>query len=279
MVYDITQKSTFDNIDEWIKQLKSETDGNVTIVILGNKCDLEKERQITKEQGESKAKKYNAGFFEVSALSGKNIDKAFERLISEVIRKEKKEINLDENEKEEEEEILDNEKKKLKDDLDYYKKENEKLKEENKKLNEDNKKLKNELIKVNKIISDNNNKPKENTELQEIINLKNMLLNKENEILNLKLKLQSSSDVKKAVNFDDILFIHFISLDQKINCPIKCLKTDTFAEVEEKLYQKYEEYRETNNNFVAKGKIILRFKKICDNNINDGDKIELIKIE
>ena len=57
MVYDITQKSTFDNIDEWIKQLKSETDGNVTIVILGNKCDLEKERQITKEQGESKAKK------------------------------------------------------------------------------------------------------------------------------------------------------------------------------------------------------------------------------
>ena len=57
VVYDITQKSTFDNIDEWIKQLKSETDGNVTIVILGNKCDLEKERQITKEQGESKAKK------------------------------------------------------------------------------------------------------------------------------------------------------------------------------------------------------------------------------
>ena len=57
------------------------------------------------------------------------------------------------------------------------------------------------------------------------------------------------------------------------------MKTDTFAEVEEKLYQKYEEYRETNNNFVAKGKVILRFKKICDNNINDGDKIELIKIE
>ena len=184
-----------------------------------------------------KQKKYNAGFFEVSALSGKNIDKAFERLISEVIRKEKKEINFVENEKKEEE-ILDKEKKKLKDDLDYYKKENEKLKEENEKLNEDNKKLKNELIKANKIISDNNNKPKENTELQEIINLKNMLLNKENEILNLKLKLQSSSDVKKAVNFDDILFIHFISLDQKINCPIKCLKTDTFAEVEEKLYQK-----------------------------------------
>jgi len=108
VVYDITQKSTFDNIDEWIKQLKSGTDGNVTIVILGNKCDLEKERQITKEQGESKAKKYNAGFFEVSAFSGKNIDKAFEKLISEVIKKDKKEINLIENDKKLEE-ILYNE--------------------------------------------------------------------------------------------------------------------------------------------------------------------------
>ena len=170
-------------------------------------------------------------------------------------------------------------KKKLKDELDYYKKENKKLKEENNKLNEDNKKLKNELIKANKIISDYNNKSKENTELQEIINLKNMLLNKQNEILNLKLKLQSFGDFKKTVNFDDILYIHFISQDQKINCHIKCLNTDTFAEVEEKLYQKYEEYRETNNNFIAKGKVILRFKKICDNNIKDGDKVELIKIE
>ena len=51
------------------------------------------------------------------------------------------------------------------------------------------------------------------------------------------------------------------------------------SEVEEKLYQRYEEYRETNNNFITKGKIILRFKKICENNIQDGDKIELIQIE
>ena len=279
VVYDITQKSTFDNIDNWIKGLMSQLGNNVNIIILGNKCDLENERQITKEQGEEKAKEYNAGFFEVSALSGKNIDNAFETLISKTIQKEKEKINFVENEKKLEENLYNEEEKQLKDDLDYYKKENEKLKKENKKLNEDNENLKNELIKANKIISYYNNKPKEKTELQEIINLKNILLNKENEILNLKLKMQSSGEIKKTVNFDDILFIHFISLDQKINCPIKCLKTDTFAEVEEKLYQKYEEYRETNNNFVAKEKVILRFKKICDNNINDGDKIELIKIE
>ena len=82
-----------------------------------------------------------------------------------------------------------------------------------------------------------------------------------------------------AVYYDDILSIHFISLDQNINCAIKCLKTDTFAEVEEKLYQKYGEYRETNNNFTANGRIILRFKSISDNHIKDGDKVQLINIE
>ena len=99
---------------------------------------------------------------------------------------------------------------------------------------------------------------------------------KDDIINDLKNKLQNSDNNKKMFNYDDILYVHFISQDKKINQPIKCLKTDTFAEVEEKLYQKYEEYRETNNNFITKGKIVLRFKKICENNIEDGDKIQLV---
>ena len=75
------------------------------------------------------------------------------------------------------------------------------------------------------------------------------------------------------------MVVNFISSDQSVNCGIKCLKTDTLAEVEEKLYQRYEEFRETNNNLIAKGKTLLRFKKICDNGIKDGDTIQLIKIE
>ena len=38
-------------------------------------------------------------------------------------------------------------------------------------------------------------------------------------------------------------------MDQKIDLSILCIKTDIFAQIEEKLYQKYPEYRETNNNF------------------------------
>ena len=41
--------------------------------------------------------------------------------------------------------------------------------------------------------------------------------------------------------------VYFTSSDQKINYPIPCINTDIFAEVEEKLYKEYPEYRNTNN--------------------------------
>ena len=104
---------------------------------------------------------------------------------------------------------------------------------------------------------------------------------KDDIINDLKNKLQNNGNNKLInfnVNYNDILYVHFISQDQKINHAIKCLKTNTFAEIEEKLYKQYPQYRETNNNFITKGKNVLRFKKICENNINDGDKIQLVNV-
>ena len=126
-----------------------------------------------------------------------------------------------------------------------------------------------DLIEANKIISNFNCQQNNN-----ITSLKEIIKNKDIEINNLKLQIQNKNN--NFVNFNDIIIVHFISTDQKINCPINCLKTDTFAEVEEKLYQKYEEYRETNNNYLVERRPIIRFKKICENNIQDGDKIQLI---
>jgi len=169
---------------------------------------------------------------------------------------------------------------KLKDELKIYIKENKLLKNEINNLKTQNSKLKDELIKANKIISNYNNIQNNQQENNSIFkNLNELIKIKDEKINELELQLQNHSNSNKPVNFDDILYVHFISLDQKINCPIKCLKTDTFAEIEEKLYQKYGEYRETNNNFITKGKIVLRFKKIYENNIQDGDKIQLLKIE
>jgi len=145
-------------------------------------------------------------------------------------------------------------------------------------LSDENSKLNSELIKANKIISNfsiiqNNQQENKST----IKNLNELLRIKDNLINDLKLKIGNKKE-DKLYKFDDIIVINFISLDQKINCGIKCLKTDTFAEVEERLYQQYEEYRETDNNFITKGKLILRFKKIYENNIKNGDKIQLLKI-
>ena len=95
----------------------------------------------------------------------------------------------------------------------------------------------------------------------------------------MKTQLQNLGKNQKLVDFNKIMVVSFISMDQKIDCGIKCLETDTFAEVEEKLYQKYNEYRDTNNNFISNGKLVLRFKKICENGIKDGDKVQLINIE
>ena len=77
-----------------------------------------------------------------------------------------------------------------------------------------------------------------------------------------------------------MIAISFISTDQKINkYPISCFKTDRFAEIEEKLYQEFEEFRETNNTFIVNGTTVLRFKKMSENNIKNGDTIQLIKDE
>ena len=87
VVYDITRKESFDSIDKWINDLYSSADKKLTIVVIGNKNDLEDQRIITKEQGQEKANKLNIAFMETSALTGNNLDKAFEMMMNEVYKK------------------------------------------------------------------------------------------------------------------------------------------------------------------------------------------------
>ena len=77
-MYDITRKETFDSVDKWIPDLKANGSKNISIIIIGNKSDLEEKRQVTKEDAEQKAKNFNVAFMETSALSGNNIEHAFD---------------------------------------------------------------------------------------------------------------------------------------------------------------------------------------------------------
>ena len=153
--------------------------------------------------------------------------------------------------------------------LNQYKNENKQLKEQINNLQQEINRLNNNLQNAN----------------QNIINLHQQQVNYINQINNLKFQLKDKVkelDIIKMnkskdgyVNYKNIMVVHFNSGDGKIDHDIKCLPTETFAEVEEKLYQIYDEYRETNNIFLAKGNIIKRFKKMSENNIKNGDKIQL----
>ena len=86
LVYDITNPKTFESIDRWLSDLKVNGDENISVVLLGNKSDLELDRKVSTQQGKEKAEFYKLAFLETSALNGNNIDKAFSELITDVYK-------------------------------------------------------------------------------------------------------------------------------------------------------------------------------------------------
>ena len=145
------------------------------------------------------------------------------------------------------------------------------------KNNSQNLNMNNMNISNQNLVEENNLLKNENNNLKKAIQLK------DEEIKELKAKIFNlSNNIGKShnfVDFDNIKIIQFISIDHSLIYSIKCLPSDTFAEVEEKLYKKYPEYRETNNSFQIDGRNILRFKTIEENNIPDGHYVQISKIE
>ena len=93
LMYDITLKDTFKEISDWMNSIKQIKKDDFPIVLVGNKCDLEEERSISKEDGENLAKQYNIEFFETSNKNGINIEESALTLIKKII--EYKKLNGD----------------------------------------------------------------------------------------------------------------------------------------------------------------------------------------
>ena len=142
--------------------------------------------------------------------------------------------------------------------------------------------LKNELDKANKIIEQqkitiHNLKNQLNNINNNIKSNQNIINQKEQELNKLKLELQNiNSQNRQYIDINKIMTVNFISMDQKIHFSVPCIDTNTFAEVEEKLYKQFPEYRETNNNFLANGQQVLRFKTIRQNNIGNGFPVTMV---
>eukprot|EP00033_Pygsuia_biforma_P000184 GCRY01000233.1.p1 GENE.GCRY01000233.1~~GCRY01000233.1.p1 ORF type:complete len:187 (+),score=37.98 GCRY01000233.1:279-839(+) len=89
-VYSITSRSSFDEVSSFREQILRVKDADkVPIVVCGNKCDLEAERQVTSAEGRELAKSFQCAFMETSAKTRVNVEEAFYELVRE-IRKSKK---------------------------------------------------------------------------------------------------------------------------------------------------------------------------------------------
>jgi len=85
LLYDVTSLKTFENVKNWVSQIKEEVSDKVTIILVGNKIDNVQNRKVTTEEGEKMAKECGIEFFETSAKSGENIDNTFNHLVKKTV--------------------------------------------------------------------------------------------------------------------------------------------------------------------------------------------------
>jgi len=93
ILYDITQKASFDHIRNWITEIDKFGKQGVLKVIVGNKLDMENNRKITKEVAENLALKYGIKLWEVSAKDNTNIEEMFLDTIKTLLEKNSKIIS------------------------------------------------------------------------------------------------------------------------------------------------------------------------------------------
>jgi small GTP-binding protein len=87
VVYDITNRNSFQNVKSWIEDCRKQSPKTVFMVLIGNKVDLEDSRQVSYEEGSVFAEKNGMLFFETSAKTGKNIEEIFLKSSMEIAKK------------------------------------------------------------------------------------------------------------------------------------------------------------------------------------------------
>ena len=85
LIYDVTNVQTFENVKNWISQIKEEANPNVVIYLAGNKIDLpEDTKTVATDEGQKMADEYKLLFQEASAKAGKNVNEIFQELVEKI---------------------------------------------------------------------------------------------------------------------------------------------------------------------------------------------------
>ena len=96
LVYDITDRESFNHVPMWLKEVEENAEKDCLIMLVGNKMDLSEERSVFVRDGRSFARKHGLAFIETSALDATGVDTAFQRILQEIYKTQTKKQPLGE---------------------------------------------------------------------------------------------------------------------------------------------------------------------------------------
>ena len=80
LIFDITSRDSFKELENWLAEVEKNASTQILKILIGNKCDLEEEREISKDEGEAFAMRNGMQYIETSAKINTNVNEAFEAL-------------------------------------------------------------------------------------------------------------------------------------------------------------------------------------------------------
>ena len=87
IVYDVSDKKSFQLVDKYLDNVYSKKDKKkFPIILIGNKCDLNEEREVSFEEGKKKADSYQIDFYETSAKNNINVENVFKYLTDKIVQ-------------------------------------------------------------------------------------------------------------------------------------------------------------------------------------------------
>ncbi|TGZ72181.1 hypothetical protein CRM22_002244 [Opisthorchis felineus] len=81
LVYDISKHSTYENVTQWLHELRDHSDQDIVVMLIGNKCDLRHLRMVPTDEAREFAMREKLFFTETSALDATNVDEAFVQVL------------------------------------------------------------------------------------------------------------------------------------------------------------------------------------------------------
>ena len=87
VVYDVTDKNTFQNLKQWISEVNRHASSHVNKMLIGNKCDLVNQKEVETEVAREFANELGMNFFETSAKNSTNVDEAFHEMACNIMKR------------------------------------------------------------------------------------------------------------------------------------------------------------------------------------------------